>query len=81
MSKGPRTAVMVNSGLVAEAEELGIAVASVAEEALLQAINDARRSQWIGENAAALAAQNEWFERNGHPLAGIMIWPGTPVPE
>lgn len=33
------------------------------------------RDQWLNENAAALAAQAEWHEEHGHPLADIISDP------
>ncbi|MBM07640.1 MAG: hypothetical protein CMH88_15050 [Oceanibulbus sp.] len=49
------------------ARELGINVSAVAE---------ARREQWLVENADAFAAQSNWHARNGHPLADIIAAPG-----
>lgn len=36
----------------------------------------ARRWDWLDETADAFAAQAAWHEREGHPLAGIIVGPG-----
>jgi antitoxin CcdA len=48
----------------------------VADAALRNAVAEARRRKWLDENAEAFAAQAEWHERNGHPLADIIASPG-----
>jgi antitoxin CcdA len=58
------------------AKELGINVSAVAEAALEQATAEARRTQWLKENARAFAAQAAWHEQHGHPLADILLAPG-----
>lgn len=45
------------------------------EAALKSAIAQARQTQWLQENVEAFAAQAAWHERNGQPLADIMIGP------
>ena len=37
---------------------------------------NARRAQWLNQNAEAFAAQSVWHERHGHPLADIISAPG-----
>ena len=80
MAAAPRrkTSLTLDAGALDRARELGINVSAVAEAALLKAVDDARRSRWLEENADAFAAQSEWHERNGHPLAGIIAAPGGP---
>ncbi|SDY69676.1 hypothetical protein [Citreimonas salinaria] len=34
------------------------------------------RQEWLAENAAALAKQAEWHDRQGHPLSDIISAPG-----
>jgi antitoxin CcdA len=58
------------------ARELGINVSAVAEAALVKAVAEARRNKWLVENAGAFAAQSDWHERHGHPLADIIAAPG-----
>lgn len=57
------------------ARELGINVSAVAEAALVKAVAEARRNKWLVENAGAFAAQSDWHERHGHPLADIIAAP------
>ena len=59
------------------AKALDINVSAVAEAALKRAVAEARRKQWLTENADNFAAQAAWHERNGHPLADIMSAPGA----
>ncbi len=58
------------------AKELGLNVSAVAEAALGKAVAEARRTQWLEENAQAFAAQAAWHEQHGHPLADILLAPG-----
>lgn len=71
-----KTSVTVDADALDSAKELRINVSAVAEAALLKAIGEARKRQWQAENADAFAAQAEWHERNGHPLADIIVAPG-----
>lgn len=73
-----KTSLTLDADALAQAKRLGINVSAVAEAALLQAVADARRKQWLTENAEAFAAQFSWHEANGHPLADIMTAPGAP---
>lgn len=38
-------------------------------------VSEARRQRWREDNAEAFAAQADWHERNGHPLAEILATP------
>jgi len=71
-----KTSVTLDADALESAKDLQINVSAVAEAALLKAIADARNKRWKAENADAFAAQAEWHERNGHPLADIMASPG-----
>lgn len=71
-----KTSVTLDADALDSAKELQINVSAVAEAALLKAIGEARHKKWVAENAAAFAAQAEWHERNGHPLADIIAAPG-----
>ncbi|MFD0858891.1 type II toxin-antitoxin system CcdA family antitoxin [Roseovarius aquimarinus] len=71
-----KTSLTLNAEALDCARELGINVSAVAEAALVKAVADARREKWLAENADAFAAQSEWHERNGHPLADIIVAPG-----
>lgn len=67
-----KTSMTIDKETLDRAKELGINVSAVAEAALMKAVTDARRKKWLDDNADAFAAQAEWHERNGHPLADIL---------
>lgn len=71
-----KTSLTLDAEALDSAKELGINVSAVAEQALIRAVVQARRETWLAENADAFAAQSEWHERHGHPLAEIMTAPG-----
>jgi antitoxin CcdA len=71
-----KTSLSLDAEMLDEALALGLNVSAVSNAALSVAVRDARRKAWLKENAAALAAQAEWLERNGHPAADIMVSPG-----
>lgn len=71
-----KTSLTLDSAALDSAKALDINVSAVAEAALIQAIAEARRKQWLAENADAFAAQSDWHDRNGHPLADIITAPG-----
>jgi len=71
-----KTSVTLDADALDTAKVLEINVSAVAEAALLKAIAEARNKKWQAENADAFAAQAEWHERNGHPLADIIASPG-----
>lgn len=70
-----KTSLTLDATALEAARELGINVSAVAETALQRAVADARRRRWLDENADAFAAQAEWHDRNGHPLADIITSP------
>ena len=69
-----KTSMSLDSQALERAKALRI---NVAEEALHKAIREAEHAQWLAENASAFAAQAQWHERNGHPLADIMVSEGA----
>jgi antitoxin CcdA len=71
-----KTSLTLDAATLEAARELGINVSAVAGTALERAVAEARRHQWLDENADAFVAQAEWHERNGHPLADIIASPG-----
>ena len=71
-----KTSLTLDAGALEAARDLGINVSAVAEAALIQAVACAQREKWLTENAEAFAAQSDWHERHGHPLADIMTAPG-----
>lgn len=72
-----KTSLTLDTAALEGAKELGVNVSAVAEEALVKAVTKARRERWLAENAGAFAAQSEWHDRHGHPLAEIMTTPGA----
>ncbi|MCR8827995.1 type II toxin-antitoxin system CcdA family antitoxin [Pseudosulfitobacter koreensis] len=71
-----KTSLTLDAEALEGARELGINVSAVAEAALVKAVAEARRDKWLVENASAFAAQSDWHEHNGHPLADIIVAPG-----
>lgn len=55
--------------LVREAENLGVTVATAAEDGLRRAVAHAKSEQWKRENAESIASFNAYVEENGLPLA------------
>lgn len=72
-----KTSLTLDAHALDQARDLGINVSAVAEAALVTAVAEIRRQQWLEENADAFAAQSDWHEQNGHPLADIMTTPGA----
>ena len=71
-----KTSLTLDIEALEGARELGINVSAVAEAALIEAVADSRRKKWLAENADAFAAQSDWHDRHGHPLAEIITAPG-----
>ena len=71
-----KTTLTLDAEALEAARELGLNVSAVAEAALIEAVASAQRKRWLADNAEAFAAQSDWHERHGHPLADIMIAPG-----
>ena len=71
-----KTSLSLDAAALDEARTLGVNVSAVADAALRAAVDQTRRQRWLEENADAFAAQAEWHEKNGHPLAEIMTSPG-----
>jgi len=42
----------------------------------LEAARALEGKRWLAENAGGFAAQSDWHERYGHPLADIITSPG-----
>ena len=78
MTPAPRrkTSLTLDAAALADARELGINVSAVADQALRHAVAEARHRHWLRDNAEAFAAQADWHERHGHPLAEIIAAPG-----
>ena len=71
-----KTSLTLDAEALEGAKELGINVSAVAETALIKAVAASRRKKWLTDNADAFAAQSDWHERHGHPLADIITAPG-----
>jgi antitoxin CcdA len=71
-----KTSLTLDIDALEAAKEFEINVSAVAETALIKAVAQARRNKWLAENADAFAAQSDWHERHGHPLADIITAPG-----
>jgi antitoxin CcdA len=71
-----KTSVTIDAAALDAAHDLGINVSAVADAAVRRAVVEARRNQWLNEHADAFARQAAWHERNGHPLADILVSPG-----
>ena len=71
-----KTSLSLDAEMLDAAQAFGLNVSALSNAALAAAVRDARRQAWLTENAAALAAQSEWLDRNGHPAADIMVSPG-----
>lgn len=67
-----KTSLTLDAAALDAARDLGVNVSAVADEALHRAVTEARRRRWLEENADTFAAQAEWHDRNGHPLADIL---------
>ncbi len=71
-----KTSLTLDAKTLEAARDLGINISAVAEKALIEAVACARHEKWLAENAEAFAAQSDWHERHGHPLADILAAPG-----
>lgn len=71
-----KTSLSLDAAALDAARDLGINVSAVADQALQLAVAEGRRRRWLEENAEAFAAQADWHDRNGHPLAEIIAAPG-----
>lgn len=71
-----KTSLTLDIEALEAAKEFEINISAVAETALIKAVAQARRNKWLAGNADAFAAQSDWHERHGHPLADIITAPG-----
>ena len=55
----------VNGDLLDKAREHGINLSATLEQALIEALNAARREQWLAQNRKAMGAYNEHVEAVG----------------
>lgn len=71
-----KTSLTLDAEALDHAKDLGINVSAVADAALIRAVAEMRRKNWVVENAEQFAAQSDWHKRHGHPLADIITAPG-----
>lgn len=72
-----KTSLTLDAVALDHAKTLGINVSAVADAALLDAVAEAQRKQWLEENAARFKAQSDWHAHHKHPLADIMTPQGA----
>jgi len=65
------TNVTLDSGLVAEAKELGVNISRAAAAGLETAVAEARTERWLRENRGALHSSNAFVEAHGLPLKNL----------
>lgn len=61
----------VNADLLSRARELNINLSATLEQALIQALEQRRREEWLVRNRDAIDAYNEHVEAHGVFSAGI----------
>lgn len=71
-----KTSLTLDAATLDDAKALGLNVSSVVDAALQSAVAEARRRQWLEDNADAFAAQAAWHAEHDHPLAEIIAGPG-----
>lgn len=59
------TNLSINSDLLRQTRELNINLSQTVEDYLSELVREAKRKQWLAENAEAIAAYNERIERDG----------------
>ena len=71
-----KTSLTLDADALDDARALGLNVSAITDQALKNAVAQARRTQWLEQNAETFAAQAAWHDENGHPLSQIMAAPG-----
>lgn len=61
----------VNADLLSRARELNINLSATLEQALIQALEQRRREEWLDRNRDAIDAYNQHVEAHGVFSAGI----------
>lgn len=59
------TNLSINSDLLRQTRELNINLSQTVEDYLSELVREAKRKQWLAENAEAIAAYNARIERDG----------------
>lgn len=63
------TTLTIDPALVEEARALNLNLSKAAETGIVNAIKEAKATQWQNENAEAIADYNRYIAENGIPLA------------
>lgn len=63
------TSMTLDRQVLDDARRLGLNISRAAEKGIRDAIAYKRRSDWLAENAEAIADYNAYIEQNGIPLA------------
>jgi antitoxin CcdA len=71
--KAPKqpTNLSINRDLLSAARESGVNLSAVLEEALAEKVAAAKREHWVRENRDAIAAYNEFSDKNGVASDGL----------
>lgn len=66
-SKAPKRSanLSVNGDLLSKAKALDINLSATLEQALITAVREKQRTQWLAENSAAMSAYNDHVEQHG----------------
>jgi len=59
------TNLSINSDLLRQTKELNINLSQTVEDYLSELVREAKRKQWLAENAEAIAAYNARIEKDG----------------
>jgi len=62
------TNLSINSDLLRQTKELNINLSQTVEDYLSELVREAKRKQWLAENADFIAAYNRRIEAEGLPL-------------
>lgn len=68
------TNVSVRSDLLEAAREAGVNLSATLERALMEELAEARRKKWRQENRDAIAAYNEYVEKQGMFSDGVRLF-------
>lgn len=77
-----RVTLTLDKEAVDTAKAHGLNLSAIASDAICAAARRSAREAWIADATPIIAAQDDWFDRHGHPFAGIIAGPfGTAWPE
>ena len=63
----------LDSGVVAAARDAGINLSRVTEDALRTAVKAEQERRWLEDHQDAISAFNDWYAREGDPLAELRV--------